>query len=325
MPNEFQEDTIHMQVGTVIKSTGSWYQVKDDSAKTYNCRIIGKFRMDNLKLTNPIAVGDRVKFEEENDEDGIIKEILPRKNYVLRQSPRKKHFLHLLASNIDQAILVVTIKEPNLKQGFIDRFLMMTEPYDIPVYIVFNKSDIYDKYDLELYHMLREIYAAIPHEVMLFSSVSGEGIEELKQILHNKQSLVSGQSGVGKSTLINTLQPNLDLRTTDLSDYSGKGQHTTTFAEMFELDFGGTIIDTPGIKSLSFNHLEVLDVAHNFKEFFRASSQCKFDNCTHRNEPHCAVKNAVEIGEISELRYMNYLQIVDEIENQNYWEINKDY
>lgn len=314
-----------MQEGIVIKSTGSWYHVKNDLGKIYNCRIVGKIRLESLKLTNPIAVGDRVRFEEENESEGNIKEILPRKNYVLRQSPRKKHFLHLIASNVDQAILVVTIKEPNLKQGFIDRFLIMTEPYDIPVYIIFNKSDLYDEYDMELFQMLRSIYEAIPHEVMLFSSVNGIGVAELKCILQGKQSLVCGQSGVGKSTLINTLQPNLELRTSDLSNYSGKGQHTTTFAEMYDLDFGGCIIDTPGIKTLSFNHLNIADVAHNFKEIFRESQFCKFDNCTHRNEPHCAVKKAVEGGKISELRYLNYLQIIDEIENQNYWEINKDY
>jgi ribosome biogenesis GTPase / thiamine phosphate phosphatase len=307
-----------MSRGTVIKSTGSHYLIKShEDSKIYTCRIVGKFRLENLKLTNPIAVGDIVGF---NKTDETIVEIVPRKNYVVRQSPRKKHFVHLMASNIDQALVVVTMREPNLKPGFIDRFLLMTEPYDIPVVIVFNKCDLHNEEDELIYRYLKRVYEAIPHTVTKCSALTGEGISELKVMLRDKQTLVSGQSGVGKSTLINTIQANLGLRTDEISDYSGKGQHTTTFAEMFELDFGGTIIDTPGIKTLAFNHFDILDVAHNFKEFFRLSVNCKFDNCTHRNEPKCAVKAAVEAEEVSELRYQNYLQIIQEVEDQNYWE-----
>ena len=236
------------------------------------------------------------------------------------QSPRKKHFLHLLASNIDQALLIATIVQPDLKPGFIDRFLLMTEPYDIPVIIVLNKSDLWDDHNLETFGILKMIYENIGYQVLATSSTNHEGIEEVRDALKDKTTLIAGQSGVGKSTLANAIQPNLGLRTTELSDYTGKGQHTTTFAEMFELEFGGKIIDTPGIKTLSFNNLEVMDVAHNFREFFKLSEECKFANCTHRNEPKCAVKEAVENLEISPLRYENYLQILQEIEDQNYWE-----
>ncbi len=312
-----------LKQGTVVKSTGSWYIVRTEDNTEISCRIVGKFRLKGLKLTNPVAVGDFVKYHEEKSDDqttGSIVEILDRRNYVIRQSPRKKHNVHLLASNIDQALLVVTIAEPKLKQGFIDRFLIMTEPYDIPVKIVFNKSDVYSEEDLLMYEYLKTIYENIGYQTYLVSAQDNRNTELLKEIIKDKVTLISGQSGVGKSTLLNVLVPNLDLRTTEISEYTGKGQHTTTFAEMFLLEGGGSIIDTPGIKMLSFNHLEVQDVAHNFKEIFILSKDCKFGDCTHRNEPKCAVKDALDQGFISELRYSNYLQILEEIEEQNYWE-----
>lgn len=311
-----------MKKGTVIKSTGSWYQVQFEDGSQQKCRILGKFRLHGKKLTNPVAVGDKVHVTSTGDEEnsGVIKEILPRENYVVRQSPRQKHNLHLLASNIDQAILILTIIEPNLKQGFIDRFLLMTEPHDIPVTIVFNKSDLFEEEEEEIFEIMQMIYDAIGYQVLQVSAANGEGMEQLKEVLKDKTTLVSGQSGVGKSSIINRLQPQLDLRTSEISDYSGKGQHTTTFAEMFPLDFGGFIIDTPGIKMLAFNNLEIMDVAHNFRELFIESKNCKFGNCTHRNEPHCAVKEAVEMGKISHLRYNNYIKIIEDIEDQNYWE-----
>jgi ribosome biogenesis GTPase len=306
--------------GVVTKSTGSWYAVRMEDGSLLKCRIKGKFRIEGLKLTNPVAVGDRVLIRREEENVGTIVDILPRDNYVVRQSPRKKHSVHFLASNIDQAFLIITIVEPNLKQGFIDRFLVMTEPYDIPVHIIFNKKDLYSEQDLNVFRYLEEIYENIGYHVHLVSCHTGEGIEELKPFLYNKKTLISGQSGVGKSTLINAIDPSLELRTQELSDYSGKGMHTTTFAEMFTLQGGGDIIDTPGIKTLGFNHLEIMDIAHNFREFFLVSDQCKYNNCTHRNEPKCAVKTKVEEGEISELRYLNYLTLCDEVEDQNYWE-----
>ena len=311
--------------GLVVKSTGMWYEVHSEAGEAYNCRIIGKFRLQGMKLTNPVAVGDTVDFvvENINEKTGVIKKIHNRVNYVVRQSPRKKHYLHLIASNIDQAVLIVTINYPNLKQGFIDRFLLMTEPYNIPVIIVFNKSDLYDQADTNVFENLKRIYEKIGYKCLLTSAVSGEGKSELMKELKDQTSLIAGQSGVGKSTLINSIKPDLDIKTQSLSNYSGKGQHTTTFAELFRLDDGGSIIDTPGIKTLSFNNLTVLDVAHNFREFFEFSKQCRYSNCTHRNEPGCAVKDGIEQGDISELRYMNYLQILEEIESQNYWDIHE--
>lgn len=289
-------------------------------------RIVGKFRLNGKKLTNPVAVGDEVELEMEDDASGVIRTILPRRNYVVRQSPRRKHDLHLLASNVDQAVLVVTILEPNLKQGFIDRFLLMTEPYEIPTIIIFNKADLYGEEEMVIFDYLKFVYERIGYQVLLTSSETKVGLDEFRVLLKDKVSMLSGQSGVGKSTLVNAIQPHMELRTSELSSYSGKGQHTTTFAEMHNLDFGGRLIDTPGIKSLSFNHLEPIDVAHNFREFFDLSDQCKFGgSCLHRNEPKCAVKAALEEGAVSELRYENYLVLLEEMEDQNYWERNKEY
>jgi ribosome biogenesis GTPase / thiamine phosphate phosphatase len=312
--------------GIVIKSTGSWYNVRIPNGEIIKSRIAGKIKLEGLKLTNPIAVGDEVTLEMEDSDEirGVIKAISPRKNYVVRQSPRKKHQLHFLASNVDQVLIIVTMREPNLKVGFIDRFLIMTEPYSIPAIIVFNKSDIYTDDDLVYYNELNAIYTKIGHRVIKASSVTKDGLKEIQTLLKDKVTLIAGQSGVGKSTLVNAIEPTLDLRTEEISDFSGKGQHTTTFAEMFDLSFGGQIIDTPGIKTLAFSHLEVMDIAHNFKEFFAIADQCKFANCTHRNEPKCAIKAAVESGEISHIRYQNYLGLLEEVEDQNYWERHSD-
>ncbi len=317
------EDSIELELGIVAKSTGSWYDVKlDEGGRVLPCRMAGRFRQEDKRLTNPVAVGDRVKVVREADQEtGVIQEILERSNQVLRQSPRKKHQVHMLASNVDQAVLIMTIVHPKLKQGFIDRFLLMLEPYNIPGLIVFNKADVYEEGDLNVYAYLQSIYEAIGYKVLLTSAVNGRGLKDLKAALKDKVSLLSGQSGVGKSTLINAIQPQLEIRTQDLSDYSGKGQHTTTFAEMYPLDFGGYVIDAPGIKTLSFNYLSPLDIAHNFREIFEVSKDCKFGSrCLHRSEPGCAVKKAVESEMISELRYFNYLDILDEAEAQNSWE-----
>ena len=311
-----------MQKGVIARSTGIWYQVRLENGESLNCRIVGKIRLKGVKTTNPVAVGDEVELEIEDNEErtGIIKNILPRRNQVIRQSPRKKHQLHLIAANIDQAILIITIAQPKLKQGFIDRFLLMTEPYNIPTTIIFNKADVYSEEDMLMYEYLKDVYEKIGYNVLLVSALEKTGVEEFRNLLKDKTSLIGGQSGVGKSTLVNAVQPSLDLRTSEISDYSGKGQHTTTFAEMHDLEFGGYIIDSPGIKTLSFNNLEPLDVAHNFREIFEMSKNCKFNNCMHLNEPKCAVKDAVETEEISSLRYNNYMLILGEVEEQNYWE-----
>lgn len=310
--------------GTVIKSTGAWYQVRVSDGELIQSRVKGKFRLDGLPLTNPVAVGDVVELSlNAEDNTGSIQRILPRKNYVVRQSPRRKHYLHLLASNIDQAVVIVTIIEPMLKQGFIDRFLLMTEPYNIPTTVIFNKSDLYGEQELNMYAYLKDLYENIGYNVLLVSAIDGTGTDDLKALLKDKITLLSGQSGVGKSSLVNTIQSGLELRTAEISDYSGKGQHTTTFAEMFPLSFGGQLIDTPGIKTLSFNNLSGEDVAHNFREIFAASENCKYNNCTHRDEPNCAVKDAIENEEISELRYINYVTLLEEMEEQNSWERRK--
>ncbi len=315
-----------MNKGLVIKSTGRYYILKDlETGKKYTATMRGKFKLQGFKLTNPVGVGDVVTFLKGSENDATIEKIHDRVNYVVRQSPRRKHYLHLLATNVDQAVVIVTVVSPMLKQGFIDRFLLMTEPYNIPVHIVFNKSDLYEEGDLRVYEYLKNIYEAIDYHVLKTSVVDKTGLDDLSVLLKDKTTLIAGQSGVGKSSIINTIIGDANIKTKSISEKSGKGQHTTTFAEMFEIENGGQIIDTPGIKGLSFNHLEIMDIAHNFREFFTKSSECKFGDCTHRNEPNCAVKDAIEKDEISELRYGNYLQLIDEVENQNYWERIKDY
>lgn len=312
-----------LQTGTVTKSTGSFYNVRlDETGETLPCRIVGKFRLDDVPLTNPVGVGDRVEIDRR---DGVIKKILPRRNYIVRQSPRRKHDLHLLAANIDQVAVITTIVSPNIKPGFIDRFLVMVERDDIPATIVFNKADLYDEADLELFEELKSVYEKIGYGILLTSVENGTGIEAFRNLLKDKITLIGGQSGVGKSSLVNAIQPQFELRTGEISDYSGKGQHTTTFAEMFDLDFGGQLIDTPGIKTLAFNNKDKANIAHSFREFFALSENCRFGGaCLHRNEPGCAVHEALRQGEVSELRFQSYLALLDEVEDQNYWERHKE-
>ncbi len=315
-----------MQSGTVIKSTGKWYDVREDvSSDIFKCRIKGKFRLENFRLTNPVAVGDRVKFAAIDAEEltGTIQEIEPRKNYLIRRSPRMKMHQHLIATNIDQIMLVVTVVEPLLKPGFIDRIMLLAESQDIPLIIVFNKGDVYDDAAIERFVYHRDLYENLGYKVVMVSALDGRGMETIRELLKDKTSMLTGQSGVGKSTMINGIQPNLNLSTKEVSNYHGKGQHTTTFAEMFELDFGGRIIDTPGIKTLGFMHMEAAAVAHNFRPYFELSSNCRFRDCLHINEPGCAVKAALEIGDLTVKRYENYLGIIEEVNNINTWEMDE--
>lgn len=315
-----------MPEGKIIKSTGSWYNVMLPDQEVVPCRVKGKLRVNDNRLTNPIAVGDFVTFQmEEQGGVGIISSVQKRQNYVIRSSPRKKHQLHLIACNVDQVFIITTIREPDLKPGFLDRFLLTTETYQIPTYLIFNKSDIWEKEDFELFETVKDIYEKVGYACIYTSATNMTNVEELNGLLMGKTTLFSGHSGVGKSSLMNTILPNSDIKTTELSGHTGKGQHTTTFAEMYALNHDTYIIDTPGIKELGFINLDPKDVAGNFKEIFAMSSKCKFNNCMHQNEPNCAVKEAVSIGMISDLRYSSYLSVLEEVQEQNSWERKTDW
>lgn len=298
--------------GTVIKSTGSWYQVKTDEGNTIQCRIVGKLRLRGIKSTNPVAVGDVVDFKmEEGEETGVIAEIHDRKNYIIRKSVNLAKQTQVIAANLDQAILIVTLDFPKTYPRFIDRFLVTAEAYDIPAVLVFNKIDLYDDAALDELEFYTYAYEDAGYAV-LHTSVPGDlGIDELKETLAGKTSLLSGHSGVGKSTLVNTIEPTLDLKTNSISDTHHQGQHTTTFAEMFELSFGGNIIDTPGIRGFGLVDMEKEELGDYFPEIFRIKDQCKFNNCLHLEEPGCAVKVAVEAGELAYTRYDSYVNFVN--------------
>ena len=309
-----------MMKAIVYKSTGSWYVVQNEEGTVLNARILGKFKMDGLTSTNPIAVGDIVSIEKENELEGsvTITEIDNRHNYITRTSPANKHKHHIIASNIDQSLLFATLKDPKTSQGFMDRFLISSEAYHIPSIIVFNKMDLYKEKEMEKFEEVKSIYEAVGYTVMGMSIEKNEGVEEVKNLLKYKTTLLSGHSGVGKSSFINTIFPELLLKTQDVSGWSGKGLHTTTFAEMFNLPFGGRVIDTPGIRELGLVDIPKQELSHYFPEMRNLINDCQFNNCMHTNEPNCAVKSAVEEGSIHMDRYISYCTILDKIEDKSY-------
>lgn len=298
--------------GIVTKSTGSWYHLRIEDGTTYQARIRGKFRIANIKHTNPVSVGDEVDFEIDKDDIAVITKIHERKNYIIRKSVNLSKKTHIIASNIDVAFLVVTMSNPKTSFGFIDRFLITAEAYQIPVVILFNKLDVYTPDELDDLILYKHIYNSIGYESLDISAETGLNLDLVKDLMKDRVSLVSGHSGVGKSTLLNTLHPDLNLKTHQVSDFNSKGQHTTTFAQMFEWPFGGFIIDTPGIKEFGLVHIDKSELQNYFPEIFRLRSGCKFDNCIHVNEPKCAVQEAVETMEIAPSRYESYLTFLQE-------------
>ena len=306
--------------GTVYKSTGSWYTVKAEDEQFYQCRIKGKFRIKGIKNTNPVAVGDRVLFDLDHNVDevvGVIKEIQERENYIIRKSVNLSKQTHIIAANIDIAFLIVTLNNPPTFTTFIDRFLVTAEAYGIKAVLLFNKVDTYTEEEKDEIRYLLGMYRAIGYEAIPISAKTGKNIDRVKEMMLGKTSLFSGHSGVGKTTLINQLQPGLSLKTSEISEQHLQGQHTTTFAEMFDLSFDAQIIDTPGIKGFGIVEIEKEELGDYFPEFFKLKEQCKFNNCLHLEEPKCAVKEALELGEIAMSRYKSYLQII-EGEDENY-------
>lgn len=300
--------------GLVYKSTGSWYTVKTELGITYRCRIKGKFRLQGIKSTNPIAVGDVVDFEleENNDEEtGVINYIHDRKNYIVRKSVNLSKQTHVIASNIDQVFLLVTIDNPPTFTSFIDRFLVTAEAYSIKTVLLFNKIDTYSEETLDEVRYLAHVYRTIGYECIGVSATTGKNVDKVKAMMHDKVSMFAGHSGVGKSTLVNTIEPNLDLKTKAISTQHSQGQHTTTFAEMFDLSFNAQIIDTPGIKGFGIVDMKKEEISDYFPEFFELKQDCKFNNCLHIEEPKCAIKAAVENDVIAESRYRSYVSIID--------------
>ncbi len=297
----------------MYKSTGSWYSVKSSEGILYDCRIKGKFRIKGIKSTNPIAVGDEVVFHLETIGDetvGIISEIKERKNYIIRKSVKLSKQTHIIAANLDQVFLMVTLNNPTTYTSFIDRFLVTAEAYEIPVVLLFNKMDTYDEDEMVEVSYLLELYRSVGYTCFEISAKPGTNVEKVAALMTDKTSMFSGNSGVGKSTLINALQPGLKLKTAEISEQHLQGQHTTTFAEMYDLDFGARIIDTPGIKGFGIVDMEKDEIGDYFPEFFELKSACKFNDCLHIDEPKCAVKLALEENRVSWSRYRSYVQMV---------------
>ncbi|GAA3915753.1 ribosome small subunit-dependent GTPase A [Chitinophaga oryziterrae] len=308
---------------TIYRSTGSWYTAKTTNGEIFQARIKGLLKRDgDITSTNPIAVGDIVEIVVEdgdaNAKNAMITEIAERRNYIVRSSPHRKNQKHIVAANLDQAMLICTLKEPRTSNGFMDRFLVTAAAYHIPVTLVFNKKDIYKEKELDRFAELAAVYEDIGYTVCLVSATTGEGVDELSASMKNKTTLMSGHSGVGKSSLINRLLPGLDLRTTAVSGWSGKGLHTTTYAEMQDLPNGGKLIDTPGVREFGVIDIPKTELSHYFLEMQAYLNDCQFNNCLHINEPGCAVKAAVEAGEINMERYISYATILETIEEKSY-------
>lgn len=300
--------------GLVYKSTGSWYQVKSDEGKFYQCRIKGKLRLSGIRSTSPVAVGDRVGFDLDDEAVGVIHTIDQRENYLVRKSVNLSKQLHIIGANIDLVFLVITLKNPETFTTFIDRFLVSAAAFGIETVLLFNKMDQYTEEELERVNELKVLYTSTGYQSVLCSTKSDQGMSELRNLMKDNTSIFSGHSGVGKSTLINTVAPELRLKIGEISEQHGQGQHTTTFAEMYDLSFGGRIIDSPGIRGFGIADINKEEIARYFKEFFKASENCKFNNCQHLSEPGCAVKSELEEGTIAESRYQSYLSMVLEEE-----------
>jgi len=300
--------------GLVMKSTGSWYSVLADNGQIYPSRLRGKFKIKGLKVTNPVAVGDNVTMVEEGDEENtaVITEILPRENYIIRKSTRKAHHGHILAANIDQAILIVTLVFPRTSLGFIDRFLVSAESFRIPALLVFNKSDVLDEDQQELQAAIMDLYEQIGYRSLSISALDTEDVNQLSKHLDGKVSLFSGHSGVGKSTILNQIHPDIQQKTAEVSTFANKGVHTTTYAEMFQIENQTFVIDTPGIKELGLMDINEGELRDYFPEMRALLGECKFYDCTHVHEPGCAVRNAVETDNISESRYYSYLSMLED-------------
>lgn len=309
--------------GVVIKSTGSWYEVKNAEGEVIKCRLKGIFRLDESKFkdSNPVAVGDRVDLERGDTDDWVIAEIEERENYIVRSSPKHKGARQIIAANIDQVLLIATMANPRTSTGFIDRFLLTAEAYHIPTVIIFNKQDLLDTKTQKKQDYVANIYNSIGYKTLFVSALQKEQLDEVRAIMKDKTSLIAGHSGVGKSTLMNAIQPNLNLRTLEVSRITGKGMHTTTFAEMHPLTFGGSVIDTPGIREFGIKDFKPEEISHYYIEMREVLNNCRFNNCLHENEPGCAVKQAYLEGKISEERYTNYLNIMlDYKANYKHWE-----
>ena len=301
--------------GVIIKSTGSWYIVKSDTGNLFECRLIGRFRNENIKSTNPIVVGDNVKIQKRND-NFVITELYDRKNAIIRKSVNLSKQTHVIAANIDQAILMITLDSPVTTTNFIDRYLVSANAFGVDVVLLFNKIDLHNEKSRFNHKVLVSIYSEIGYKCISTSVTQGD-LSQIKNIMKSKINLISGHSGVGKSTLINSLQDGLDIPTNDISDSYNQGQHTTTFSELYELDFGASLIDTPGIRGFGLVEIKKNEIANYFPEFFNLKGNCKFNNCIHLNEPNCEIKRAVKDGQIAESRYLSYLSMLDE-EEENF-------